>query len=141
MARASILLTGATGAVGSDLLRRLAQRGGVTVNVVVRRTDKDPVDRVRALLQHAQIAADVNVVEGDIAVGASLAMRADARRRLERETTHIIHCAGSTSFTLPLAKARAANVDTSRTILEFARNCPALECGTFLSTVYVSGKR
>ena len=141
MKRASILLTGATGAVGSDLLRRLAQRQDLTVNVVTRRNGKAPVDRVRALLHHAEISATVNVVEGDIASGPTLAVGAEQLRDLQRETTHIVHSAGSTSFTLPLADARAVNVDGSRNVLEFARNCPALECGAFLSTVYVSGKR
>ncbi|HJQ12367.1 MAG TPA: SDR family oxidoreductase [Gemmatimonadaceae bacterium] len=141
MERASILLTGATGAVGSELLRRLAEREDITVNVVTRRNGKAPVDRVRALLHHADISAMVNVVEGDISSGPTLAISAEQLRDLQRETTHIIHSAGSTSFTLPLAEARAANVDGSRNVLEFARDCPALECGAFLSTVYVSGKR
>ena len=141
MKRATILLTGATGAVGGDLLRRLAARKDVTVNVIVRRNGIDPVDRVRALLQHAEIAATVNVVEGDISAGSTLGVRDDQRRQLERSTTHIIHGAGSTSFTLPLVEARAANVEGGRNVLEFARNCDALECGAFLSTVYVSGKR
>jgi len=141
MRRASILLTGATGAVGSDLLSRLARREDLTINVVVRRNDKDPVERVRSLLHHAEVSAAVNVVEGDIGAGSTLGIRDDLHRDLQRDTTHIIHCAGSTSFTLPIASARSANVDGSRNVLAFARNCPALECGAFLSTVYVSGKR
>ena len=141
MKRASILLTGATGAVGSDLLRSLAQREGLTINVIVRRRDEEPVERVRRLLHHTAISAGVNVVEGDIGASGTLGIRDDLRRDLQRDTTHLIHCAGSTSFTLPIASARAANVDGSRNILDFARNCPALECGAFLSTVYVSGKR
>lgn len=141
MKRASILLTGATGAVGSDLLRQLAQRNDIKVNVIVRRADVDPSERVRSLLRHDDIRATVEVIEGDIGAGATLGIRADLLRDLQRETTHIVHCAGSTSFTLPLTAARLANVDGSRNVLEFARNCPALECGAFLSTVYVSGKR
>ena len=141
MKRASILLTGATGAVGGDLLRRLAQRDDLTVNVAVRRNGHSPVERVRALLNHEQINATVNVVEADIGAGPTLGIRQELFRDLQRETTHILHSAGSTSFTLPLADARAANVEGSRNVLEFARNCPALECGAFLSTVYVSGKR
>jgi len=141
MRRATILLTGATGAVGGDLLRTLAQRGDVTVNVLARRNGKAAAERVGAVLQRTEIAAEVNVVEGDIAGGPALGIRDDVRRELQRKTTHIIHCAGSTSFTLPLATARAANVDGSRNVLDFARSCVALECGVFLSTVYVSGKR
>ncbi len=141
MRRATILLTGATGAVGSELLQRLARRCDLNVNVLVRRSDLDPVERVRALLDHAEIKASLDVVEGDISLGPDFGVRADKLSHLQRRTTHIIHGAGSTSFTLPLTAARRANVDGSRNVLEFARGCPALECGAFLSTVYVSGKR
>jgi nucleoside-diphosphate-sugar epimerase len=111
------------------------------VNVIVRRNDRDPVERVRALLNHEEISATINVLEGDTGAGFTLGVRDDLRREVQRATTHIIHCAGSTSFTLPLTSARAANVQGSRNVLGFARDCPALECGAFLSTVYVSGKR
>ena len=141
MKRASILLTGATGAVGSDLLRSLVQRDGVRLNVLVRHSDRSPADRIKALLGDTALAASITVLEGDISAGPRLGMHDLAVASLRRETTHIIHCAGSTSFTLDLADARAANVQGSRNVLEFARACPALECGAFLSTVYVSGKR
>ena len=141
MGRATVLLTGATGAVGSDLLQRLARRGDLTVNVLVRRSDLGPVERVRALLDYSEINARVEVIEGDVCAGSGLGVTPDLLKDLQRTTTHIIHCAGSTSFTLPITAARRANVDGSRNVLEFARNCPALECGAFLSTVYVSGKR
>ena len=141
MRRPTVLLTGATGAVGSELLQRLAHRHDLNVNVLVRRSDIDPVERVRSLLDHAEISATIEVVEGDISAGSDLGVRHDALRDVQRQTTHIIHGAGSTSFTLPLTAARRANVDGSRNVLDFARSCPALECGAFLSTVYVSGKR
>ena len=137
----SIFLTGATGAVGSDLLRQLAIRKGLHINVLVRRTDRDPHERVQAILGDLDVTAKINVLEGDISVASSLGLAAGALARLRRETTHIIHAAGSTSFTLPLSVARAANLSGSRNVLSFARGCAALECAAFLSTVYVSGKR
>lgn len=141
MGRVSILLTGATGSVGGDLLRKLALRRDATVNVVVRRNGQEPAERVRRLLDQCGVVGTVRVIEGDISAGPALGIRADVLRDLRRETTHIVHCAGSTSFSLPLDAARRANVDGSRNVVEFARKCPALECGAFLSTVYVSGKR
>jgi nucleoside-diphosphate-sugar epimerase len=137
----SIFLTGATGAVGSDLLRRLATRKGLRLNVLVRRTDRDPQARVKALLGDVDVTARLRVFEGDISSGPTLGLDSDALASLRREATHVIHGAGSTSFTLPLAAARMANVSGSRNVLDFARGCASLECGAFLSTVYVSGKR
>ena len=141
MREPSIFLTGATGAVGGDLLRKLATRKGVRVNVLVRRGDRDPSERVKAVLGDLAITARLGVLEGDISAGPSLGMDDTTLASLKRETTHIIHAAGSTSFTLPLPAARAANVWGSRNMLDFARGCASLECGAFLSTVYVSGKR
>src|SRR5437867_3044480 len=141
MRRQSILLTGATGAVGSDLLRRLAMRKEVRLNVLVRRADRDPCERVKALLGDVDIAARLNVLEGDICIGPTLGLSESVLETLRGETTHMIPAAGSTSFALALPDARAANVLGSRNVLDFARGCASLECGAFLSTVYVSGKR
>jgi nucleoside-diphosphate-sugar epimerase len=141
MRHQSVFLTGATGAVGGDLLRKLATRKGLDINVLVRRTDRDPQDRVKAIIGDVEVTARLDVVEGDISTGPSLGLDDAALASLKRETTHIIHAAGSTSFTLPLPAARAANVWGSRNMLDFARGCASLECGAFLSTIYVSGMR
>jgi thioester reductase-like protein len=141
MRRHSILLTGATGAVGSDLLRRLATRKDLDLNVLVRRTNVEPCERVKTVLGDLEVLARLNVLDGDICRGPTLGLSDTALTALQRDTTHIIHAAGSTSFALPLADARAANVWGSRNVLDFARGCTSLECGAFLSTVYVSGKR
>ncbi|HEY0528964.1 MAG TPA: SDR family oxidoreductase [Gemmatimonadaceae bacterium] len=137
----SIFLTGATGAVGTDLLCVLARRAGTMINVLVRRTSKSGAERIKQVLGDTEVSARVNVVEGDVGAGASLGLDDVILANLRRETTHIIHAAGSTSFTLPLADARTANVDGTRNVLEFTRRCSSLKCGAFLSTVYVSGKR
>jgi nucleoside-diphosphate-sugar epimerase len=141
MKNTSVLLTGATGAVGSDLLRGLVQRKGLTLTVIVRRSDRAGAERVAALLAGREVVATLHVLEGDVCAGPTLGLDERVVATLQRETTHLIHSAGSTSFTLPLAEARAANVVGSRNVLDFARRCPALQCGAFLSTVYVSGKR
>jgi nucleoside-diphosphate-sugar epimerase len=137
----SILLTGATGAVGSELLRKLAAQNDVSVNVLVRRAGVEPCERVKQVLGNLDVNARLTVLEGDISAGPSLGLSMNALASLTRETTHIIHAAGSTSFALSLSEARAANVAGSRNVLDFARDCALLECGAFLSTVYVSGKR
>jgi nucleoside-diphosphate-sugar epimerase len=141
MRNQSIFLTGATGAVGGDLLRKLATRKGLSISVLARRNGIGPQERVKAILDDVDVKAMVNVIEGDICAGPSLGLDEVTLAALQRETTHVIHAAGSTSFTLPLPAARAANVWGGRNVLGFTRDCPALQCGAFLSTVYVSGKR
>ncbi|HEY4670843.1 MAG TPA: SDR family oxidoreductase [Gemmatimonadaceae bacterium] len=141
MRKQSILLTGATGAVGSDLLRNLAARRDVSINVLVRRANGEPRQRIKELLGDVDVKARLSVLEGDISAGASLGLDNDSLISLQRDTTHIIHAAGSTSFALSLAESRAANVWGTRNVLDFASSCASLECGAFLSTVYVSGKR
>jgi thioester reductase-like protein len=137
----SIFLTGATGAVGGDLLRKLAGRKGLKINVLVRRGNRNASARLTTILGDLDIAASLSILEGDICDRGSLGLDEATLARLRRETTHIVHAAGSTSFTLPLPDARAANVGGARNLLEFARGCASLRCGAFLSTVYVSGKR
>jgi len=138
--RRSVLITGATGAVGSELLRRLASGPETTVSALVRRGGERHGE-IASILSDIRPAAGVSVVAGDICAGPTLGLSPEAVAALTRHTTHIVHCGGSTSFTLPLSEARRLNVDGTRNILEFARCCPSLESAAFFSTVYVSGRR
>ncbi len=138
MKHRSVLITGATGTVGSELLRRLSSRPDTSISVLVRGGEK----------RHAEIAsivsgtpADVSIVEGNLCAGPSLGLAPQVIESLMATTTHIIHCGGSTSFTLPLTEARALNVEGTRNVLDFARHCAPLESAAFFSTVYVSGRR
>ena len=150
MQRRSVLISGATGAVGSELLRRLASRPGTAVNVLLRR-GTERAGEIESILSDATAprrfpaetapAADISLVAGDICAGPTLGMAPEAVASLTRYTTHIVHCGGTTSFTLPLSEARQANVEGTRNVLEFARSCPWLESAAFFSTVYVSGRR
>ncbi|HXG69051.1 MAG TPA: SDR family oxidoreductase [Gemmatimonadaceae bacterium] len=138
--RPSVLLTGATGAVGSELLRRLAARKETTVNALVRRGSTRQPD-VAGILHDMEAAARVVVFEGELRDGPTLGLAEVDLDALMRETTHIVHCGGSTSFTLPLGEARALNVGGTQAVLDFARRCDNLSSVAIFSTLYVSGKR
>ena len=139
--RQTIFMTGATGTVGSELLRRLMTREDTTVNVLVRRAGYDRRPQIEYGLRGIDSRATLNVLEGDLCAGQTLGLCDDTFESLARVTTHVIHCGGSTSFTRPLDESRAVNVDGTRHVLEFTRRCDQLESAAFFSTVYVSGMR
>ena len=56
------------------------------------------------------------------------------------DVTEIFHAAADIRFTLPLDEARAANVDSTRHLLEQARRLPHLKQFTQVSTVYAAGR-
>lgn len=170
MKHRSVLITGATGAVGSELLHRLSSRPSTSINVLVRGGSERQTEIASIVAAPARPAgisappqdflstggaavcvmptvditgtrAEISVVEGDICAGPSLGLAPEVIESLTATTTHIIHCGGSTSFTLPLAEARELNVEGTRNVLDFARHCTSLESAAFFSTVYVSGRR
>ena len=65
------------------------------------------------------------------------------RTSLAEDVGAILHCAASISFDMPLDEARAINVEGTREVIGFARECKALgrlERFVHVSTAYVSGK-
>jgi nucleoside-diphosphate-sugar epimerase len=126
--RRTILITGATGTLGSELVARYRRDHAGRVLVLTR----DPA-RVADL-------ADVGVLTGDVRAGASLGLSPDVPTFLSRRVTDIVHCAAETTFNRPLEEARATNVDGTRAVLDFARTCSRLERVACFSTVYVAGR-
>jgi thioester reductase-like protein len=129
----AVLLTGATGFVGREVLSRFLARGESHVYALVRAADD--IEAAGRLPGHARLTA----VAGDIeAPGLGLA-RATAER-LRSEVSRVLHCAASVSFELPLEESRRVNVDGTRRMATFARSCPRLERFSYVSTAYVAGE-
>jgi uncharacterized protein YbjT (DUF2867 family) len=73
--RRTIFMTGATGTVGSELLRRLMTREDTTINILVRRAGYDRRPQIEYGLRGIDARATLNVLDGDLCAGD----RADAR--------------------------------------------------------------
>ncbi|MTD43269.1 NAD-dependent epimerase/dehydratase family protein [Conexibacter sp. W3-3-2] len=142
-----ILLTGATGFLGMELLHRLLTRTDRTVLAPVRAADdaaaEGRLDTVLATL----LGPDAGALRHRVrAVAADLEQpglgRSEAQRRaLVAGVDTVVHCAASVAFTLPLPDARRSNVDGTRTVLELAALAPDLDRVVHVSTAYVAGDR
>jgi thioester reductase-like protein len=130
---AAVLLTGATGFVGREVLSRLLARGDRHVHALVRAADDN--EAAGRLPAHDRLKA----VAGDIE-RAGLGLSEEAAETLRRDVSTVIHCAASVSFELPLEESRRVNVEGTRNMAQFARGCPRLERFTYVSTAYVAGE-
>lgn len=133
------LLTGATGMVGQEVLRRLAADGGFDEVLCLIRPggDRSAKQRLEELGDEAQIdLGRVRAVSGDV-TEPGLGLADDDLAGI----THVVHCAASVSFDLPLDAARAINVDGTAHVLELCAGLPELQRLDAVSTCYVAGKR
>lgn len=144
--RGAILLTGATGHVGTALLPRLLSDPDVHVLALVRaRDDTHLAERREALRARVPgIAPErLDVVQGDVsAPGLGLSER--DRARVDADVTALIHSAASVRFDMPQDKAAGENIASTEAMLELARSLAArgrLERHDHVSTAYVAGDR
>lgn len=150
MTDGTIVLTGATGFIGGEVLRRLLIRDRRPIVALVRAADRvAAAERGRATLEALVGPQGARACEARLRwVPADIEQpRLGLDRRtfdhLASTTTEIIHCAASTSFDLPLEEARRVNVAGVEGTLALAE--AASLRGRFrrlhhVSTAYVAGK-
>ncbi len=147
--KGTILLTGATGFVGMELLARYLERGDRDVVALVRApSDEAASARIDAVLANLFGPRRARAYTGRVrAVAAELTasrMGLSDRRYTELavKASAIVHSAASVSFSQPLDQARAINREGTRRLLEFAghaRRHGGLERYAHISTAYVAG--
>lgn len=144
-----VLLTGATGFLGMELLARYLERTERPVYALVRATDDAEAQaRLRAAVRMVvpvpgRYDDRLLAIRGDVAQ-PGLGLARSTRVALAETVTEIVHAAASVSFTLPLDDAREINVEGTRRLLELAELCMArgsLRRFSHVSTAYVAGDR
>jgi thioester reductase-like protein len=141
----ALLLTGATGFVGMEVLARFLERSDRHVVALVRADDDEHAAvRLRAVLESACGESDayedrVTAVASDL-TEPRLGL-GDRWEPLAERVGAIVHGAASVAFDLSLEESRRINVEGTRQMLDFARACPHLERFTYVSTAYVAGDR
>jgi thioester reductase-like protein len=148
MSSGDVLLTGATGFVGMELLARYLERSERNVIALVRASDDAGA--------RARIDAVLDDVFGDRADGLRGRVRAVAadvttprlgitdavRDEIAERSSTIVHSAASVSFTLSLSDARGINTEGTRRMLELATLAEqrgGLDCYGQVSTAFVAG--
>ena len=134
----TILLTGATGYVGTLVLARLLERPDTEILCPVRARDaRHARERIDGVLRSlwAQPGDDLS---GRVRPVAFDLEHPSTGLRLG-DVTHVLHCAASVRFDLPLAQARRANVGTAVVVADLARRAQRLERMVHVSTAYVAG--
>jgi len=143
-----LLLTGATGFVGMELLERYLERTDRRIITPVRATDDQmAAERIRVTLRDlfgiraSSYERRVEAVAADLQK-PDLGLPPLQRERIAARVDQIIHAAASVSFALPLEEARAINLEGTRRVLELAELAHArggLERYAHISTAYVAG--
>ncbi|MFN8126553.1 MAG: SDR family oxidoreductase [Candidatus Nanopelagicales bacterium] len=135
-----MLLTGATGMVGREILARAAGDQDLTeIRCLIRPGDGESAeDRLTRLCATVGIPRDsrIRALPGDV-TEPGLGVPTDDLV----DVTHVVHCAASVAFDLPLDQARRINVAGTRHVLEACRRMPRLRRLDAVSTCYVAGRR
>lgn len=150
MTSGPVLLTGATGFVGVEVLARVLEETDHDVIALVRGADDAAAQaRIDELLTTIVAPGSrprdgrVRAVAADLE-SPGLGLPAATREQIAGEISAVMHCAASISFTLPLEEARRINVEGTREVVELALAAQArgsLERFIHVSTAYVAGDR
>ena len=148
--RETLLLTGATGFVGMELLARLLEQTDYDVVALVRADDDHAAQARMDDLLETLVSPGVRPHRGRVRALAAdletpgLGLSPLASDRLAGTLDAVVHCAASVSFTLPLDGARRINVEGTREIVKLASRAYArgtLQRFVHVSTAYVAGER
>ena len=144
----NVFLTGATGLLGSRLLKLLIERSTCKINLLIRGLNKkEAVERVNNLLsalgKRSRLKSPGNknrirVFVGDL-LRQDLGLNSSESKYLLGHVNKIYHCAASTSFTESLEGVRKMNLLGTRNILDFAKQAKKINSFEHVSTIFVAG--
>ncbi len=136
-----ILVTGATGFLGTQLVHELLQRQPhARLALLIRpRSGQTPVQRAESFIEPADLSR-VLVYAGDV-MEPNCGLDTATLEHLSADVTRVIHCAATVRFDHSLEQARHMNVDGTRKMLDFAASMPSLKSFVYVGTAYVAGER
>ncbi len=142
MSESAIVLTGATGVVGMEVLARLVEREEEVI-VLLRAQDRaDAQGRLEATLARLwdePRAHRVTAFAADVTEPALGLTRTD-RREIRSRADRIVHCAAAVGFDQTLPDALSINALGSQRVLELANDLDDLDRVVHVSTAFVAGR-
>ena len=141
-----VFVTGTTGLVGSELLRRYLAAENARVYALIRATDETRLQhRFQELVttlghRPEQVGHQVTPVRGDVSA-PDLGLVPEVADRLAGEVTHVVHCATDIHFARPLDAARRVNLLGVVNLTDQVRRWRRLEALVHVSTAHVAGRR
>jgi thioester reductase-like protein len=140
-----IFMTGASGAVGRQLVALLLRRTDAELYLLVhkRGASCDAPALLRDVVEldpAPEFVERVRLVAGDMEK-ERLGLPEGTYSELSGRVTGILHAAACTRFDLPLGRAREINVEGTKRVVQLGESCRRLDRFAFLSTAYVAGKR
>lgn len=141
-----VFLTGATGLLGSYLLKLLIENGN---QVYVLARGKNGIDaglRIKEILKFwdgsisNSFFKNIHIVEGDI-TQPNLGLKKDIWKKLIKDINLIFHSAALPELRKELEAIRKINVGGAKNVLDFACECKKIKLFNHISTAYVVGDK
>ncbi len=144
----NIFITGATGFLGSHILKLLLQERDNSVYLLIRGKNKSDVERrcialIRKIFKTSldkQLLNRINVVNGDLEFIKDLC-RVKGYEYLHNKIDEIYHCAAVTGFRVPLKIAQKVNVEGTENILDFVKEGDRPVRVNYISTAFIVGNK
>lgn len=144
----NIFLTGATGHLGSEIVKQLLTAGHGNIYVLMRQpSTEEASNRLRTLWWEERELRDavgkrVHPILGDITKDG-LGVSADDKAFLRLQSiSHIVHCAAETSIAKSREHLWQINVKGTENMLGFVRSIGCEDCPVaYVSTAYVAGRK
>jgi nucleoside-diphosphate-sugar epimerase len=139
-----LLLTGATGIVGCEIVRALLRSADPpAILLLLRGSDAEVAAKRRWLLNWSDAPAEhadlLRCIRGDMR-REGLGLN-ESDRSAASSVTRILHAGAVTGFDQTREIARLNNVVGTKNVIEHARHCPQIERIGIVSTVFVAGRR
>lgn len=140
----TILLTGATGLLGYEILHALLRENPGTRIIVFLRGDPQTAqkkfDYLCGELNREGFSSRVQPLWGDLEQ-ESLGLSARDRDEIAEQIDFVVHSAAAVDFALPYSSARSANLDATIRLIDLAKRAKNLKGFAHISTAHVAGRR